>query len=43
LLKGKAIARSEDEDNDIEEGDQALQQQVGPSTDVQADDPAAPH
>ncbi len=43
LLKGKAIARSEDEHNDIGEGDQELQQQVGPSTDVQADDPAAPH
>ena len=40
--KGKAIAHSENEDDLVGEGDQELQQQAGPSTDVQAHDAAVP-
>ena len=40
--KGKTIARSENENDDVGEGDQELQQQAGPSTDVQAHDAAVP-
>ena len=41
--KGKAIARSENEDDEVEEGGQELQQQAGPYTDVQVHDAAVPH
>jgi hypothetical protein len=37
--KSRAIARSENEDDDVGEGDQELQQQAGPCTDMQAQEP----